>query len=114
MATQEQLKQIYAELKGQFDQTLMDLQAKVVAMEANRFAGGSGHGGKSFNYKSFTRMDKFTGDGNEWSGWLFNLKVLRECDARGIWRSGARGYASQDGQGKCSVDDDRGARWYRH
>jgi len=75
MATQEQLKQIYAELKGQFDQTLMDLQAKVVAMEANRFAGGSGHGGNSFNYKSFTRMDKFTGDGNEWSGWLFNLKV---------------------------------------
>ena len=32
-----------------------------------------------FNYKSFTRMEKFSGNANEWSGWLFNLKVCADA-----------------------------------
>ena len=69
------MEYIYAELKGKLDKTITDLQAKVEAMEATRGVGGNRHDGNIYNYKSFTRMQKFTGDANEWSGWLFNLKV---------------------------------------
>ena len=48
--------------------------------------GGGGIGGQShadrtskFNYKSFTRMEKFSGNANEWSGWAFNLKVCADA-----------------------------------
>jgi len=81
MATAEQMKDIYdrvkADLRGEFDITVIDLRMKVTQLgEGGK--GGRGSGGANvdkFNYKSFSRMEKFTGNANEWSGWTFNLKV---------------------------------------
>jgi hypothetical protein len=82
-ATEEQMKNIYdkvkADLQIQFDATLKDLQTKVTQLSGGGGSGGVGGNGievtPKFNYKSFSRMEKFTGIANEWSGWMFNLKV---------------------------------------
>ena len=85
-ATPEQLKEIYdrvcVDLSGAFDATIKILEEKVTQLQG----GGGGIGGQShadrtskFNYKSFTRMEKFSGNANEWSGWAFNLKVCADA-----------------------------------
>ena len=93
MATSEQLKEICdrvrGDLSGVFDTTIKNLEAKVTQLQS----GGGGIGGRSggiggrshgdgaskFNYKSFTRMEKFSGNANDWSGWAFNLKVCADA-----------------------------------
>ena len=81
-ATSEQLKEIYdrvrVNLSGVFDATIKNFEEKVTQLQS----GGGGVGGRShgdgtskFNNKSSTRMQKFSGNENEWSGWAFNLKV---------------------------------------
>ena len=74
MATAEQLKEIYDRVKGDlsnvFDATIKNLEGKVAQLQS----GEGGVGGRShadatskFNYKSFTRMEKFSGNANDWS-----------------------------------------------
>ena len=85
MATPEQMRQMqqmYNDFDAKFQDTIRNLEAKVAQLRGGGSGGISGNGGEvtnKFNYKSFTRMDKFTGNADEWSGWVFNLKVCAEA-----------------------------------
>ena len=86
MATPEQLQQVYDNLGAKFNETIRNLEVKVEQLSGGGSGAGSGgvcgSGGdvmNKFNYKSFTRMEKFTGNADEWSGWNFNLKVCADA-----------------------------------
>ena len=84
MATPEQLEEVYtkvhAAITSKFDAHISGLEAKIASLgAAHAQPPGRQEDVKSkFNYKSFTRMEKFSGNANEWSGWLFNLKVCAD------------------------------------
>jgi hypothetical protein len=86
MATPEQLQQVYDNLGAKFNETIRNLEVKVEQLSGGGSGTGSGgvrgSGGdvmNKFNYKSFTRMEKFTGNADEWSGWNFNFKVCADA-----------------------------------
>ena len=70
MATPEQMQQMYNDFDAKFQDTIRNLEAKVAQLRGGGSGGISGNGGEvtnKFNYKSFTRMDKFTGNADEWT-----------------------------------------------
>ena len=82
MATPEQMQQMYNDFDAEFQDTIRNLEAKVAQLRGGGSGGISGNCGEvtnKFKYKSFTRMDKFTGNADEWSGWVFNLKVCADA-----------------------------------
>jgi hypothetical protein len=79
MATPEQHEQVYAALNMKFAATISQLEAQVTQLSSSRQRAGGGDDERKFNYKSFTRMEKFAGNANEWSGWMFNLKVCADA-----------------------------------
>ena len=85
MATPEQLEDVYAKvhaaISAKFEVHIGGLEAKIASFGAAQaqYPGRQDEVKGKFNYKSFTRMEKFSGNANEWSGWLFNLKVCADA-----------------------------------
>lgn len=86
MATAEQLKEIYDRVKGDFsnvfDATIKNSEGKVTQLQSGEGGVGSrshADATSKFNYESFTRMEKFSRNANDCSGWAFNLKVCADA-----------------------------------